>query len=51
MDIIMHGLKIKFVEKPDFNNPYDYNRSISDTISIDNEINNLTRKGVVEISQ
>ena len=46
--IIQHGLKIRIVDKPVTNDPSEHQRSIEQTAIIDEEIQKLLRKQVVE---
>ena len=48
LDIIQHGLKLRIVDKPVTNAPFEHPRSIDETAIIDEEIQKLLRKQVIE---
>ena len=48
LDIIQHGLKLRIVDKPVTNAPFEHPRSIDETAIIDGEIQKLLRKQVIE---
>ena len=48
LDIIQHGLKLRIVDKPVTNAPFEHPRSIDETAIIDGEIQELLRKQVIE---
>ena len=48
LDIIQHGLKLRIVDKPVTNAPFEHPRSIDETAIINGEIQKLLRKQVIE---
>ena len=48
LDIIQHGLKLRIVDKPVTNAPFEHPRSIDETAIIDGEIQKLLRKQVID---
>ena len=48
LDIIQHGLKLRIVDKPVTNAPFQHPRSIYETVIIDGEIQKLLQKQVIE---
>ena len=48
LDIIQHGLKLRIVDKPVTNAPFEHPRSIDETAIIDGEIQKLLRTQVIE---
>ena len=48
LDIIQHGLKLRIVDKPVTNAPFEHPRSIDERTIIDEEIQKLLRKQAIE---
>ena len=48
LDIIQHGLKLRIVDKPVMNSPFEQRRSKNEKVIIDEEIQKLLRKQEIE---
>ena len=48
LDIIQHGLKLRIVDKPVTNAPFEHPRSIDERTIIDEEIQKLLRKQAIK---
>ena len=48
LNIIQHGLKLRTVDKPVKNSPFEHPRSIDETAITDGEIQKLLQKQVIE---